>query len=312
MAKKKNNSFLPKLAMGFIFVIAIIYSLYHIISLFSGDGIKTIASGVTTHSVTVSGTGYVFRDETLLAAGNKGVVEYLVGDGEKVSLDQNIANVYENNGVQLREAVFELDRQIELLEKSSGGVEPLDMATLRKQANDTYYKLVDLLATENVGELDAKIEQMMIILNRISVMTDGEESIEQTLSYLKMARQNMFVGEYEEAYAPASGYFYYSPDGFESSFDLDAVDALTEDSFYSLVASMSREREVSEHVFGKLAQTSVWKLVLPLSYDDAQSFNEGDECSLIFTENNNTELRMTLEKKIIAKLKRELEKTAMF
>ena len=59
MAKKKNNSFLPKLAMVVVFVLAVIYTVYHLISLFADDEVKTIVSGVTTHSVTVGGTGYV-------------------------------------------------------------------------------------------------------------------------------------------------------------------------------------------------------------------------------------------------------------
>ena len=67
MVKKKNSSFLPKLAMVVIFAIVVVYSAYHLISLFSNNGVKTIVSGVTTHSVTVGGAGYIFRDEYLFA-----------------------------------------------------------------------------------------------------------------------------------------------------------------------------------------------------------------------------------------------------
>ena len=68
MTKRKSSAFLSRLAMGLIFVIAFIYAIYHLISLFTGDDVKTIVSGVTTHSETVGGSGYVFRVETLLSS----------------------------------------------------------------------------------------------------------------------------------------------------------------------------------------------------------------------------------------------------
>ena len=300
MAKKKNNAFLSRLAMGIIFVLAVVYALYHVVSLFTGNDIKTIVSGVTTHSVTVGGTGYIFRDETLLTMENTGVVDYLVDDGEKVSLNQNIANVYADGESDMRELVLKLDRQIALLEKSSLGSEPLDLASLRKEANDTYYKLVELLATDSTGELNSHIESMMIALNRISVMTNGEESIKETLEILKRAREDLFEGDYESAYAQASGYFYYSPDGYERIFTLSALEELTEESYNKLVSSIGGAGQLSPKVFGKFAKTSSWKLLLPLSYDDATSFSEGDSCSLVFPENNGIKLSMTLEKKVVA------------
>ena len=299
MAKKKNSAFLPKLAMGVIFVIAVIYAVYHLISLFSDDDIKTIASGVTTHSVTVGGTGYIFRDEALLSADNTGAVNYLAGDGEKVSLDQKIADVYEGDGLLMREMVLTIDRQIDILERSQAGAEPLDLAELRQRASDTYYKLVELLATENAGELEAQIESMMVTLNRISDLTDGDVSISKELENLKRSREKLFVGESQTAYAPASGYFYYTPDGYEGSFTMAAADELTAESFYELIGSVEKNNgKVSKTVFGKLAETSFWKLVVPLSEKDAESFKLGQSVNLIFTENNRTELTMTLEKMV--------------
>ena len=304
--KKKNSVFLPRLAMGIIIVLASVYAIYHVVSLFGGDEIKTIVSGVTNHSVTVGGTGYIFRDETLMTMGNTGVVDYLVEDGEKVSLNQKVANVYADGDGELRELILKLDRQIALLEKSSMGSEPLDLASLRKEANDTYYKLVELLATDSTGELSSHIESMMIVLNRISVMTDGEESINDTLEILKRARNEMLGGDYESAYAQASGYFYYSADGCENAFTFSAIEDLSEESFYSLVKSIGENGEVSPYVFGKFAKTSSWKLVLPLSYDDADNFSDGDVCSLTFPENNGTKLTMTLEKKVMAKQNKQM------
>lgn len=300
MAKKKNSAFLSKLAMGFIFVIVVIYAVYHLISLFNGDNIKTIEAGVTTHSVTVGASGYIFRDETLLTANNTGVVDYQVENGAKVSSGQKLASVYKGQG-QLRESVLALDRQIALLEKSSLGTEPLDLSALRNEANDTYYKLMELLASGEAGQLSAQIEDIMVTLNRMSALTDDEASISSTLAALKKVRESLFSGEYDTGYAPSSGYFYYLADGYENLFTMQAANSLTEQSFYEMTSRLNDERkEVSARVFGKIADSSGWRFVVPLSAKDASLLELNSSFNVRFPENNFTTLPMTLEKKVVA------------
>ena len=297
MAKKKNSSFFPKLAMIVIFAIAVIYTGYHLISLFSDNGVKTIVSGVTTHSVTVGGAGYVFRDEYLVGAENTGAVDYLVGDGEKVSVEQKIADVYKGNGSLERRFIRVIDKQIALLEKSQTGAEPLDLATLRQEANDVYYKLVELLASGEVGELDTQIEKMMITLNRISDLTDENMSIATVLNELIALRERMFEGDFETVSAGYSGYFYYTTDGYERIFTLNAADGLTAESFDTLAETVEENTAaVSSKVIGKLSETSFWKMAVSLSLKDAEGFEVNQTYTVTFPENNQTELSMTLEK----------------
>ena len=85
MLVKKKRAFLPKVAMFIFVAIVFVYTAYHLVNLFLSEDIETIISGVTTESDSVSGTGYIFRDETLLAAEKAGVVDYFVKDPRKGS-----------------------------------------------------------------------------------------------------------------------------------------------------------------------------------------------------------------------------------
>ena len=298
MAKKKNTVFRSKFAMGVIFVVAVIYAAYHLISLFGGDDIKTIESGVTTHTVSVSANGYVFRDETLLTVDNTGVVDYATANGSKVAQGDKIADVYEGNAL-FRETVVLLDRQIAILEKSSLGSEPLDYGALRSEANAIYNKITGLLAAGEYGELSAQMESMMVALNRMSAMKGDAEEIEQTLEYLKRERERLFGGSCESGYAPFSGYFYYSADGYEKYFTTAAAQSLSEQSFKDLVALIDGDKgSTSDKVFGKLASNASWRFAVPLSQKNAEAFDEGEVCYIVFPANNSTRLPMTLEKKI--------------
>lgn len=297
--KRRNSAFWYKLAMGLLFAIVVIYTAYHLFSLFLSDDVSTIVSGVTTERVTVGGDGYVFRDETLLYSNNSGAVEYFVRDGEKVASGQQIANVYaEGEGTSAREMVALLDEQIALLEEcSSDNVSASELSTLRQSASDTYFTLTKLLASGEAGELDYQIEKMMTTLSKISVITGSDASLQNSLATLKAERRRLLSGEYEAVFSTRSGYFYSAVDGHERDFSLSALEELDGEGFYALLGTLaSTDAEALNGAYGKLAPNSRWMLVLPLSTSDAEGFTLGESYSVNFPENNDTTIPMTLEK----------------
>ncbi len=302
MTKKNNSAFMSKLAMSVIFAIIVVYTFYHMISLFSNNGVTTIVSGVTTQSQTVSGQGLIFRDETLLSSKYSGAIDYNVADGEKVSNGQKLADVYASDGNDIRSYIFAIDKQIAVLKKSTTGAAPLDLTELRKDANNTYYSLVALLNSGEAGELFSEIESMMTVLNKISILTDDAASVEHTLNEIEKLREGFFSGSFVTEKASGGGYFYYSADGYEEYFRLDAAQALTEESFYALADGYTGETpRVDGHVYGKFASSTKWCLALPIDEDDAATLTERNDYTVTFTENGHTELTMTLEKKIDAR-----------
>lgn len=311
MLVKRKRAFLPKIAMLIIFAIVFVYTAYHLVNLFLTDDIKTIISGVTTESDTVSGTGYIFRDETLLSSGTVGAVDYFVKDGEKVSVGQEIANVYgvtsEKEGVLAKRMLFLTNKQLSLLEKSViSGAEATDLASLRGEANDTYNKILSLIAERDTSELAVQTEKMMVTMNKMNVLTDGSSTVTATYDKLKAQRSSYLVGEHIPQIVPRSGYFYYTPDGFESRFNTAALEGLTADGFYSLVHYYENaDLRIDSSVYGKLADTTRWNFVMTISQSKAAKLEDGKEYKLTFKENNNTTLVMTLNSRIEANAKKE-------
>lgn len=311
MLVKKKKAFLPKVAMFIFVAIVFVYTAYHLVHLFLSEDIITIISGVTTESDSVSGTGYIFRDETLLTSGKAGAVDYFVSDGEKIAVGQEIANVYgvssEKDGILAKRMLFLTDRQISLLEKSViSGAEATDLASLRKDAGDTYYKILNLISQRDTSELAVQSEKMMVTMNKMSVLTDGSSKVTSSLETLKTQRNSYLVGSHMPQTSPKSGYFYYTPDGFEGRFKLSALEEMTANDFYSLVHLYEKaEPEIDNAVYGKLADTTVWKFVMPISQKKAAALEDGKEYKLTFKENNNTTLTMTLERRIEADSREE-------
>ena len=311
MGVKKRRLFLPRVAMLVFIAIVFVYTGYHIANLFFTEEIKTIISGVTTEGEYVSGTGYVFRDETLLSSESAGAVDYFVKDGEKISANQEIANLYEvsseKEGALAKRMLFLTDKQIEILEKSTiSGAEAVDLSSLRDEAGDNYFKILELLADRNTSELNVQVENMMTVTNKMSVLADGNSTVSASLAMLKLQREKYLTGSHVSLTASRSGYFYYTPDGFESKFNTAVLDELTADEFYSLVHYYETANlRISDTVYGKLADTTRWNFVIPISQKKAERFEINKEYKLTFKENNNTTLAMTLKKTVDASAKGE-------
>ncbi len=272
VSRKSNGAFLSKLAMGLVFAIVFVYSVYHISLLFFSKDVATIVSGVTTHSETVTGRGYIFREEALLRCDYDGAVDYIARDGSKVSSGEKLADIYEVSTPYIRQQVRELDLYIELLERSEIGAEPLDLVTLRADANASYYRLMQLLSSGESGELSAQIQSMMVILNKITLLGNNASQISETLRLVKDARTTLFEGSYITEKSATGGYFYHEPDGYENVFSLSALQALDETSYYEAVNTYKeQDQKIAPSVYGKLAADSSWYFVVSLSNKEAQS-----------------------------------------
>lgn len=281
-------------------VCILLYTVYHMVSLF-GEDISTFAAGVTTETESMSGTGYIFRDETVLRSSNGGVVDYLCEDGTKVAKGQELATVYSDGSQKARKEIQRLDKQIAVLEESSASsVTSIDIADLQKDITDDYYMLVRMLAGGQTGELSMQINDFLVGMDRLSVLTEDESSVTGTLEELKTQKEQMInsAGNSVVESAQEGGYFYTSADGYEEVFTMKAFEELTAESFESLVSERRTLNDRDGTAYGKLSDNSQWGFVMEISAKKSGHFEEGQIHTVKFTENNGVGLPMTLVRMI--------------
>ena len=293
--KIKGNSFRQRLALGLIFALVLVYSVYHLTTLF-GEEISTYAAGVTTETRVLHYNGYFFRDETVLTSHLGGVVDYHAEDGTKVAKGQALATVYENGDGNIREHIRRMDEAIAVLETSLGSVNSTtEMGAVKEEVGNAYASLVKLLAEKNAGGIAYQSDQLLIALNRMSALSEGANSpAYETLKQLKQEREELFQqgGVSSSYYAEKSGYFYAKTDGYESYFTADAVKELSGDSFYELI---DREPESVAEDYGKICFGSEWFFVLPISLQEQRYFEVDEVCEGTF-EKDQTVFPLTVEK----------------
>lgn len=284
-----------RFAVGLVCLLVAVYALYHLIGLFDGE-LSTFAAGVTTERTTLSYDGYFFRDETVLYADNGGVSDYAVADGTKVSRGQTLATVYAGDA-ELQSKLERMDREIALLEESMNGLsESTDPAEVKAAVSDSYGTLIKMLASGESGGLSGEIDKLLTGLNQMDMLWQGEDSsASKTLADLRAEREELLAscGNGVTYAAKQSGYFYSSADGFEESFSTAALENLTGESFFDLIASSPKS---TSDAYGKISYTSEWYLVLSVDLAEQRHFEVGTTYDALFEENGKTTLPLTVEK----------------
>ncbi len=282
-------------------IAALIYAIYHIASLF-GEQITTVASGVSTETTVVDTTGYVFRDETLLYSSNSGVANYIVGDGARVSVGDDIAQVYESGAASSKTLLRVLDSKIAILEQSAeAGLTLANLPEVNDDISDAYYSLTKMLANGDTGSISKQADKLLMSMNKHSLLTDQDSPVSATLEMLVNQRDGILLngGKGVIEKAEESGYFYSYTDGYESRFNVAAADEMTEESFYELTSM--KAPQVSEKVYGKLGDSSEWRFVVKVSALEKNYFKVDETYQLRFTENGNTVIPMTLRSEVADK-----------
>ncbi len=302
MIRKIKLSIAWQRVIALVLIAAVlVYTVYHITSLFGKD-ITTIATGLSTESRFVDGKGYIFRNEQLLLSENGGVADYLRSDGDKVSVGEELATVYSVGDSSAKKSIKYYDGKIALLEQSVNANATLaDLPEINAQISDSYYALCKMLSSGDTGGISQEADDMLIAMNKYSILTNQNSVVPETLELLSAQRQAILNagGDSVTEIAPDSGYFYSYADGMEDSFSLSDANSLTLDGFYDIAVGTSyySGRDLGR-VYGKLSESSEWQFVMRVGELAAAYFEEGNAYSLDFAENGNTTIPMTLTRTI--------------
>ena len=293
----KLGAFKPRVGALIIAVCVLVYTVYHVVSLF-GEDITTIATGISTETRVVDGKGYIFRDETPLISEYYGVADYLKADGSKVSVGEELAEVRSGGDASSKNMIAYYDEKIELLQRSvESGYTLADLPEVNGDISEAYYSLAQMLATGETGGISEQTDKLLLSLNCHSLLTDEASPVGDTLERMTEQRENILEagGKSVVEVSQESGYFYSYTDGFEEQFTTYAADNITADEFYRLtLGDAVADANITARAYGKLARNSEWRFVVRLAEAPSAYFKTGESYELEFVENGNTVIPMTL------------------
>ena len=253
-----------------------------------------------TQDVGTEATGLFIRRETVLPDDRGGYVDHILSEGEKAAAGQAVALLYsDSTALTTRQSIRALEAEIEQLEYAlTSGTQTTDVSRLDAQVLSS---ITDLRALTARGDLTA-LEEHTLNLRTLVFKRDyayGDTAAAGQLQQLiedKQAQLRQLGNSLNQVsrtvYAPASGVFSGSVDGWESAVSPDMLDGLTAE---DLSALLSQKPAAPVGAAGKLITDSTWYFAALLPGTNA-GLREGRTYTISFSGDYYGQIPMKLER----------------
>ncbi len=299
MAKWKEKKYLKNVIMIVLTLLIIVY----VICMFgkaSFTQIKSISAAETTVYDSIDVNGYIVRGEQYVEYKENGVISYTVSDGDKVSKEEAVANLFADSVMPGKK------QQLSQLEKKLSSLQQIqkNAGTFTQTPDELDRTINSLLVQSNINvangsmtSADKNVQDILYYINERQIVTgkvNGYEAkikeLEAEISALK--KSNSSIQKTDRILAPAAGYFVSRTDGYEKSFDLNALDKLMPG---SLSKSKIKQQEVSKNVIGKMIDKVYWYIVCEVNAQEALKIKEAGSLKVNIPVVSNQNIEVELE-----------------
>ena len=270
--KKKNIVIVKRVTAAVITVLIIAYAVY-VLCRAGFTQVKTIGAVQTTVYDSIDVNAYIVRSEKYVEYKENGVISYTVSDGDKVSKNENIADIFESASLSGKK------KELDELAKKLASLEQLEknIGTFTQTPDEIDKTVNNLLCRSNInineGDLklaDENIDDILYAINERQLITEKAVSYQEKINEIKermeeIKNSDKSVQKNNGISAPVSGYFSRHTDGYEQTFDVSKLKELMPG---TLAEGNIKKKNVSKNVIGKIIDKVYWYILFEVSEQD--------------------------------------------
>lgn len=264
-----------KFLKNFVIVILLIFFIYQIIAAFDNPFTTVSASYYETFKG-IDTEAFLVKDETIIKSNIGGVKSFSVKNGERVSKNGVIANVYDNEEISnTYSQIKDLNEQIDSLEELSlyhDGTTDVNVIT---QNIDS--KIIEFSEANKQGKFDLSenlnAELFALLSSKQSLLGLGSD-VDGYISSLKSkvkALKASVPSSTSRIKSSVSGYFVSDIDGYETVLNTKNILDLTPNKFKNLKA-----KKVSSNSVCKIVSDYKWYFAAEVTADEALKLKENN------------------------------------
>lgn len=233
---------------------------------------------------TVSGEGYVLRNETPIRLTSAGAFELSVQDGTRVSKGSSVGvTISGNYNEDLIKKLQDVTKRIEEIKKSDNfaDIYASDEARVFSALKDITSSIRENVRDENFPAATENTLQLNTLLQK-KYSAENQGAAAQLLVSLeeeKYELENRLGGIRTEVRAGASGYFYSALDGLEGRINEANLFELTPSKINKFPETI-KNYEVEDSVVGKITEPYVWYLAAVIDSEEAALLKEGSSITI--------------------------------
>lgn len=257
-----------------LYVLLIICLVAYVIFSFAklnDDGVVEVENAVySTVSDVIQTEGFIVRDEKYVTASVNGELSYNINDGDNVSTNQSIADVYKDNADAVAsQEIKKLNEQIQALEELNESYfkESVALDTVNTQLEN---KIVDVLLNTVNGDYalaDSSADDLLYYINERQIITGVVKNFDEKIDALTIQRDELLNNSSDKIKSissPSAGYFVSYVDGYENSVAYTDVKKLSLDDYNNI-----SNTNVNDNVIGKIISNPEWFIACKIDKDQA-------------------------------------------
>ncbi len=286
--KKRRGGFVGFLLFAFVLVVT------GNIALSYGDRLDTTIVRSGEEEDTISATGYIFRQQTVINAPSSGYLYCEAAEDERVSLGEPVMYIYKNEiNLSANNELKTVDQKIsELSERlRSSEVFSSDTAKLEQTIAQSLRKVPRYGAkgrldkvSEISDEVNSLIEKRRIISGEIEAPNRDSELAE--LKAQKAELEKKYNIERTVVHSPATGAFTSRIDGMEEKLSLSALEGVSRDylreldKHYADAKSIDKAEEGAP--IGKIVNNFTWSIAAVVPKEGVEDLKVGSRLDIRF------------------------------
>lgn len=288
-----------------IFILTIFFIVYFVIQVKSIfiDAMETEYATLTTFDDTVELKCTIVRDEALIESASGGTYNYVVSDGEKLSVGQEITKIYTTDSqYRIQERIREIDDRINILNDSS--VEhnyfTLNVSKIDKDIANMFADYRNCIESGDYSLALQIKNDLLVILNKRYLVVNAVKDFAEVVEALELEKNDLTSFGNDTGgsiISPKSGYFYSDVDGYEEIL----TPQLLEDGTVSeiLEALESEPERIGVNTVGKIASEYEWYTVCVADKETSQLFTTGEYYDLSYPYSVGHTIKSVLHNKIV-------------
>lgn len=281
---------------GFVILLIAVFAVHQAVSSLYKP-VKTETAVFSDMSDGLNITGVIIRNETLVSAGDSGVLHFIIGDGNRVAKDGVIANIYDSESASIiLERIDSVNGKIADIEEmlSLNNLEAADLDMINARVSKNLNNLIICGGNGNYDSFSDKSDELLSAYNRRQAAMGETADFSAQLSALK-AEKDQLTASLPAAKgtlgAEKSGYFVSKADGYETVLTCENPESITPEYLNGIKAEA-----VGENTVGKIVSDYEWYIAAEVSVNESLNFKEGDALTIYTSVKSYPKLPVTVKK----------------
>ena len=281
---------------GFVILLIAVFAVHQAVSSLYKP-VKTETAVFSDMSDGLNITGVIIRNETLVSAGDSGVLHFIIGDGNRVAKDGVIANIYDSESASIiLERIDSVNGKIADIEEmlSYNNLEAADLDMINAKVHQNLNNLIICGGNGNYDAFSDKSDELLSAYNRRQAAMGETADFSAQLTALK-AEKDQLAASLPAAKgtlrAEKSGYFVSKADGYETVLTCENPESITPEYLNGIKAET-----VGENTVGKIVSDYEWYIAAEVSVNESLNFKEGDALTIYTSVKSYPKLPVTVKK----------------